>query len=122
MQFHECRRADADIYEKMLREHYATTHVHDRRNRLKYARGHSCVIAFYVDRGHRDGPEYHCITDNACIVIFNAYTHRLVTVLLARPGQIDRYFAQSNASVKKSLYNHLIKAARENQASGLNQI
>ena len=51
--------------------------------------GKPCI--FYVDRGHKDGPEYHVITDNAIILIYNAWDYELVTALIARPGQLKRY-------------------------------
>lgn len=122
MRFDACERADAKIYRTLVKEHSRTSHCTERENRLKYARGHSCVAAFYVERGHRDGPEIHCITDNGCIVIFNRNTHRLITVLIARPGQIDRYLEQSGTSLDNRMYSHLIDIAISHQRRHLNHI
>jgi hypothetical protein len=54
------------------------------------------IKGFIVDRGHKDGKEAHMITDNAIIVIYNYNTKRLVTKLIARPGQIRRYYKGVN--------------------------
>ena len=45
-----------------------------------------------VDRGHRNGPEIHKITDTALILIYNQRSGKLVTKLIARPAQILRYY------------------------------
>ena len=45
-----------------------------------------------VDRGHRNGPEVHKITDTALILVYNQRTGILVTKLIARPAQILRYY------------------------------
>ena len=55
------------------------------------------VAEFVVDRGHRNGAEVHEITDTGIINIYNQRTHKLVTKLIARPGQIRRYFPNGNA-------------------------
>ena len=43
------------------------------------------------DRGHPSGPEIHIVTDNAIITIKNLYTKKVVTRLIATPGQLKRY-------------------------------
>lgn len=55
------------------------------------------VAAFLVDRGHRNGAEIHEITDTGIINIYNQRTHKLVTKLIARPGQIRRYYPEGKA-------------------------
>lgn len=47
---------------------------------------------FIVDNGHKNGAERHVLTTNGIIIIYNARTNRLVTKLIARPGQIKRYY------------------------------
>lgn len=47
---------------------------------------------FLVDKGHKNGMEIHCITDNAIIIIQNFFTKKIITKLIARPGQIRRYW------------------------------
>lgn len=50
------------------------------------------IKGFIVDRGHKNGKEAHMVTDNAIVIIYNYNTKRLVTKLIARPGQIRRYY------------------------------
>ena len=64
---------------------------------------------FTVDRGHKDGAEKHILTTNGVIIIYNAITNRLVTKLIARPGQIYRY------------YPKIIAIARLHMLQGLNR-
>lgn len=52
----------------------------------------SVIDQFVVDRGHERGPELHCLTDTGIIIIYNAATMLLITKLIARPGQIKRYY------------------------------
>ena len=55
-----------------------------------------------IDRGHKNGPEVHCISDTGIITIYNANTHKMVTKLIARPGQIKRYYSEGE-TVPKAL-------------------
>lgn len=50
------------------------------------------VDSFIVDKGHVNGLERHDITENGIIVIYNAKSNKLVTKLIARPAQIQRYY------------------------------
>lgn len=66
------------------------------------------VYSFIIDRGHRNGAEIHAITTTGIINIYNQRTNKLVTKLIARPGQIKRYFAEGKAPqeiVKKAIDN-----------------
>ena len=53
------------------------------------------VDSFIVDKGHIKGLERHDVTENGIIVIYNAETNKLVTKLVARSGQIQRYYYNS---------------------------
>lgn len=55
------------------------------------------VAEFVVDRGHRNGAEVHRITNTGIINIYNKRSGKLVTKLIARPGQIRRYYPNGNA-------------------------
>ena len=48
-----------------------------------------------IDKGHPNGPEIHKITNNAIVLIYNQRTGKLITKLIARPGQIKRYFTEN---------------------------
>lgn len=54
-----------------------------------------------VDRGHRNGPEVHKITDTALILVYNQRTGILVTKLIARPAQILRYYKEDEPKPTK---------------------
>ena len=46
------------------------------------------IAVIYWNRGHRDGAEFHILTDNGIIIVENAKSGRLVTKKLTRIGQI----------------------------------
>ena len=50
------------------------------------------VATFRIDRGHINGPELHTITTTGIIIIRNERTNKMITKLIARPKQIERYF------------------------------
>lgn len=59
-----------------------------------------------VESGHPKGPEVHEISDTGIITIYNAWTGKLVTRLIARPGQLERYYKNIPEDLlKKSIYN-----------------
>ena len=69
-----------------------------------------------VDRGHRNGPEVHKITTTGLVVIYNQRTGIMVTVLIARPNQIKRYYAENEAP------QEIINLAFEHMKAGYNKI
>jgi len=74
------------------------------------------IKGFIVDRGHKDGKEAHMITDNAIVVIYNYNTKRLVTKLIARPGQIRRYYKGVNQVAPQ----WLLQKAHDHEKLGYN--
>lgn len=80
----------------MTSKHY----TNDRQNREQVINtiGIGKVVArFVVDRGHKKGAERHEITDTGIIVIYNNKTNKMITKLIARPGQIRRYYKEGKA-------------------------
>lgn len=80
----------------MTSKHYST----DRQEREKVIEmiGYGKVVAeFVVDRGHRNGAEIHKISDTGIITIYNQKSGKLITKLIARPGQIRRYYKEGKA-------------------------
>ena len=69
-----------------------------------------------VDRGHRNGPEVHKITTTGLVVICNQRTGIMVTILIARPNQIKRYYAENEAP------QEIINLAFEHMKAGYNKI
>jgi len=69
-----------------------------------------------VDRGHKNGPEIHKITSTGLVVIYNKRTGIMVTILIARPNQIKRYYAENEAP------QDILKLAFEHMKAGYNKI
>ena len=69
--------------------------------------------SFVVDTGHPMGYEVHTVCTNGVIVIANMVTKRVVTYLIARPGQIKRYGIKDET---------LIAIAKRHQEWGLNKL
>jgi len=69
-----------------------------------------------VDRGHKNGPEIHKITTTGLVVIYNKRTGIMITILIARPNQIKRYYAEGEAP------QNIINLAMEHMKAGYNKI
>lgn len=84
------------------------------------------IDEFIVDKGHPKGPERHVITDNAIIVIYNYYSGKMVTKLIARPEQIQRYYlcgeTTGHLDLECSLLKSVIQKAKEHKAKRYNCI
>lgn len=52
----------------------------------------SALSSGLVDTGHRAGCEVHVLTSTGIVLVFNAHSRKLITVLVARPGQVARYY------------------------------
>ena len=71
----------------------------ERKNRENLIRaiGEGTIIeSFYWDRGHKDGAEIHNLTDTGVVIIRNALTGKLITKIVARPYQIERYYRREH--------------------------
>lgn len=74
--------------------------------------------AFLVDCGHKNGPEIHVITDTGLILVLNKETKVLATILIARPGQIRRYYQ----AIGKRPEETVLMQCFTNCAKGFNNI
>ena len=111
------------VYFSVQEELCDTNHVCKRLERLSYLKeisNENIISSFLVDTNHPDGKEIHCITKDAGIYIFNARTNRLVTTLIARPGQIRRYYNALNLRIPKHVL-YICDLAHKHQLQGLNQ-
>lgn len=98
----------------MTSKHYSNDR--QARERLINEIGNGKVIkSVVIDRGHRNGAEIHEISDTGIITIFNQRTRKMITRLIARPGQIRRYFKENEV-----IPNELINLAREHQRMAYN--
>lgn len=69
-----------------------------------------------VDRHHINGAELHTITSTGIIIIRNERTNKIVTKLIARPGQIRRYYDEVPKIMEK-----VIQIAKVHQELGYNK-
>ena len=70
-----------------------------------------------VDRGHKNGPEIHEISNTGIVTIYNARTKKMITKLIARPAQIRRYYEAS-----ENIPMGLLKLAKSHQEMGYNLV
>ena len=92
-----------------------TSHVVNRSKRLQVAQrlineeqAKVYKIAL-VNKGHENGAEVHVIYNNGIIKVYNANTHKYITMLIAREAQIERY----NVKVTKTMRNKIKKHIAE---------
>ena len=87
----------------------------DRENLIKEIGSGKVVKRVVIDRGHRNGPEIHEVTDNAIVNIYNQRTGKLITKLIARPNQIKRYYKEGKApkEILNKAYDHMKKGYNE---------
>ena len=55
-------------------------------------KGTKLLDCFYVDKGHKNGPEIHCVYSTGDIIICNAKTDLLITAYLGTYRQLTRYY------------------------------
>lgn len=103
----------------MVSKHYKT----QRNEREKFIEEHlggdgSLVDKFTINRFHPDGEEIHEIRDNGLIIIFNKNNGRLITKLIARRNQIEKYYKNSN----KLPPQWLLDLAEIHETNGMNYL
>lgn len=98
----------------------ATIHLNDREERLSVIKSEigfgNVIWSEIVDKGHRNGAEIHNITDTGLIIVQNQRTKKVVTVMVARVGQLKRY------AIPKSELKSVLRIARHNIDMGYNYI
>ena len=94
------------------REKFINKYIHDD--------GH-IVDGFIVDRGHKDGAEVHSLTDNGIILVHNLESGALVTKLIAREKQIERYYEKTGRE-KPLEYKRIMELARWHHSLGYNHV
>ena len=74
-----------------------TNHINFRKSRideyLKVKGIGSVYDSFIVDKGHLNGDEIHIITTTGYIMVYNLNSTKFITMLHARPGQLNRYYS-----------------------------
>lgn len=92
-----------------------TLHVVRRSRRLQVAQrlineeNAKVIKIVVVNKGHKDGNEVHVIYNNGIIKVYNANTHKFITVLIAREPQITRYKIKVTKTMRKKITSHVEK-------------
>lgn len=93
-------------------------YLHDRQERKKLIQqiGYGKVVkSVVIDRGHKKGAEIHQLSDTGIITIYNQFTHKLITKLIANPHQVRRYYTENETPPK-----NIVKLAYEHTQKGYN--
>lgn len=97
-----------------------TNHITKRSKRIQVANmllltESASLIGYYViDTGHKNGLEVHAVYNNGIIKIYNLNTSKLVTVLIARMGQMKRYpNIEITKTMKRKLKLHIAQGYNE---------
>ena len=125
---------DYFIVEKMLKTPIRidmdkiTNHFNDRGNRVdrinrKISDFGEPVYSFIVNCGHMNGKEIHTITEKGIIIIQNLTTKNIITILIARPGQIVRYWKGLNQELPQNddRFKLIMRFCKLNQELGHNK-
>lgn len=94
-----------------------TQHINERKDRIaiieKIGYGKP-VVTITVDNGHRNGAEEQTLSTTGIVTIRNKRTRKVITYLIARPGQLKRFF------VDTIIPEDLLEIARIHQRMGYN--
>ena len=60
-----------------------------------------------VNKGHKNGNEIHVIFNNGIIKVYNARTHKFITVLIARVPQVERYKIKVTRTMRNKIKSHI---------------
>ena len=60
-----------------------------------------------VNKGHANGEEIHVVYNNGIVKVYNARTHKFITVLIARVPQIERYKIEITKTMRSKIKSHV---------------
>lgn len=60
-----------------------------------------------IDKGHKNGKEFHVLTNTGIIEVYNYFTHKHITDMVARPGQIRREFDEYTQDIINKARYHV---------------
>ena len=92
-----------------------TSHAVNRSKRLQiaerliYEESAKIVKIAVVNKGHKNGNEIHVILNNGIIKVYNARTHKFITVLIARVPQVERYNIKVTKTMRNKIKSHIAK-------------
>ena len=90
-----------------------TQHVAMRSNRAQIAQrliNEECAKVYkiaIVNKGHKNGMEVHVIYNNGIVKVYNANTHKYITMLIAREAQIERYNIKLTKTMRNKIRKHI---------------
>ena len=90
-----------------------TSHALNRSKRLQIAKrliieeSAKVIRIAVVNKGHANGNEIHVIYNNGIIKVYNARTHKFITVLIARVPQVERYNIKVTQTMKNKIKSHV---------------
>lgn len=92
-----------------------TSHALKRSKRLQIAKrliieeSARVIKIAVINKGHKNGEEIHVIYNNGIIKIYNARTHKFITVLIARVSQVERYKIKVTKTMRNKVKSHIAK-------------
>ena len=90
-----------------------TSHVVNRSKRLQIAErliieeSARVIRIAIVNKGHKNGNELHLVYNNGIVKVYNEYTRKFITVLIARVPQIKRYKIKVTKTMRKKINLHI---------------
>lgn len=96
-----------------------TSHVMKRSKRLQIAQrliseeSAKIIKIAIVNKGHENGNEAHIIYNNGIVKVYNANSHKFITVLIAREPQIKRYQIRITKTMHKKIKSHIEQGYNE---------
>ena len=96
-----------------------TSHVTKRSKRLQIAQrliseeSAKIIKIAIVNKGHENGNEAHIIYNNGIVKVYNANSHKFITVLIAREAQIARYQIRITKTMHKKIKSHIEQGYNE---------
>lgn len=90
-----------------------TSHAVNRSHRLQIAErlileeSAKVVKIAVVNKGHKNGNEIHVIFNNGIVKVYNARTHKFITVLIARVPQVERYNVKVTKTMRNKIESHV---------------
>lgn len=91
----------------------ATKHTEERQKRIALARqliiseSAKVIQNTICDTGHDNGLEVHVVYNNGIVFVYNMKSHKLITVLIARAPQIERYNITITKTMRKKINAHV---------------
>lgn len=91
----------------------ATKHTSERQKRLMLANqliiseGAKVIQYTICDTGHANGLEVHIVYNNGIVFVYNMKSRKLITVLIARIPQIERYNIKVTKTMQQKIKSHI---------------